>query len=367
MIALEKDGEIVKKGSWYAFADAKKTPEPEVVEVKNEDDLDEGLDVIGSVEIKETAPKVIKKIQPIPVKNVELAIKKEEKKVVLKPKKPKKSKKKPKPKPRAKQEDMGLAMYVIRTVMLVVGIGSIAISIFYNIKLSKHFLPEPFSTISGIIFVLFAVISFETIIYFLSFRRMAMWAKTIAVSGFIFLWLVVTLFTISATLSGRYERFMLNEKLQTGSNREVNAGKLKWKSIQNRKEDVKKRIGEKRRQLNQLYKISEGVENLEDREEHGNLFKDTQWRISLVEKHLNRLSNKLEGVRGEEIRQLEENPEMTSADESSGSNDDFYKWLGGIFNASKEQVHFYISLLPAFFFDIVSSISISVFLFLRRE
>jgi hypothetical protein len=269
--------------------------------------------------------------------------------------------------PKTDKNDMSLAVYVIKWSMLIVGIGSIIVSIFYNIKLSMEFLPGILAIIAGCIFVLFSVISFEVILLFISFRKIAYWKKTISIIGFIILWLIVATFSISATVSGRYERYMLNQQDISGEYRTISAGKLKWKNIQERKQDLIHRINEKRNQISQFNKISSKIEDISTREGHGTTFTDTQWRISQAEKDLDRYSQSLERLREEETKQLETSPETTAADEKSGSYISFYEWLSTIFGVPKEKIHFFLSLMPAFFFDVVSPIAIAIFLFLKKE
>ena len=60
-------------------------------------------------------------------------------------------------------------------------------------------------------------------------------------------------------------------------------------------------------------------------------------------------------------------PEATAANRAAGKYADFYEWLGGVFGVPTEKVHFFISILPAFFFDVISPIAIALFLFLRRS
>jgi hypothetical protein len=230
-----------------------------------------------------------------------------------------------------------------------------------------EFLPGVLAIIAGAIFVLFSVVSFEVILLFLSFKRMDLWKRAVSILGFVLLWFVVTIFSMSATVSGRYERYMSNQQAYSGENRGVSAGRLKWKSIQDRKQEITQRIQDKRVQIEQLRKIASGIEDISSREAHGTTFADTQWRASLAEKELDRYTQALENIRIEEAKQLELNPESTAADESAGKYASFYMWLGTVFSVPEEKIHFAISLMPAFFFDLVSPCAIAIFLFLRKE
>lgn len=381
MRALTEDGYIVPKGDWYTFPEeGSLEPVPvEQVETqinkiieesqKQADKFKGESELVKEIDktLAEKHPEVFTEVEKSITKPLKITpeMKERVKKKWLKWKKDQKPKKK-KPAKRRVKEDLALAMYIIRGIMFIVGIGSIAISIYYNIKLSMQFLPGIFAVVGGCIFVLFAVVSFETIIYFFIYR-MAIWKKIIAISGFIFLWVIVTLFSMSAVFYGRYDRYEFNEKAQYSENRVINAGKLRWQNIQEQKTDIEKRMLGKRRQLEQLYKISEGITDLESRKENEEIFKNTQWRISLVEKDLKSLTIKLDIIRKAELKELDENPEFTTADKMAGHNDSFYDWLARIFGTTKEKIQFLISLAPAAFFDIVSSISMSIFLFLRKQ
>ena len=263
-------------------------------------------------------------------------------------------------------QNSNLAIYTIKWGMLILGIGSIIISIYYNTLLALQFLPGVLAVIAGCIFVLFSVIAFEAMLLFLSYK-LKQWKRVFVIAGFLILWLTAAVYSMTSTVNGRYERYMQNTQLQSSDNRTINAGRLKWANIQERKTILTQRIIEKRKQISQLYGILAGVKDLTDREKHGTIFSDTQWRISLSEKELDRYNNDLLKVQDEEANELKLNPESTDADIEAGKYNDFYEWLGTIFNISKEKIHFFLSLFPAFFFDVISPVAIACFLFLKRN
>ena len=259
------------------------------------------------------------------------------------------------------------AIPVIKYSMLIVGIGSIIISAYYNILLALDFLPLILAVIAGCIFVLFSVIDFEAMLLISTFTDINKWKRRLMILGLASLWIIAAIFSITSVVNGRYEKYMANQTNKSTTNININVGRLKWKSIQDRKENLLKRIEDKSKQVQQLQKISAGIQSIEDMESHGRTFENAQWKSSVAEKELEKYNKDLEKVRQEESDELKNNPESTEASSEAGKYTDFYMWLSTIFGITKEKIHFLISLAPAFFFDVISPVSLALFLFLRKN
>lgn len=234
-----------------------------------------------------------------------------------------------------------LALPVIKWSMLVVGIGSVIISAYYNVLLALDFLPAFLAVIAGCIFVLFSVVDFEAILLFSTFKSMYKWKRRGVMAGLIVVWLVAAAFSITSVVNGRYEKYMNMQRDKSSSNIGLNAGRLRWQNLQERKQTLTARITERRKYLGRDNLVSDRV--------------------------LDKSNNDLEKLRGLEADMLKKNPESTGANKAAGEYTDFYEWLGEILGVAKEKIHFSISLLPAFFFDIFSPIAIAMFLFLKRD
>ena len=157
------------------------------------------------------------------------------------------------------------------------------------------------------------------------------------------------------------------QKTKSGANVGISAGKLKWDTLQYRKKSLQHDIDMKSKQIYQLYNISSGIKDIKDKENHENTFANIQWRIRIAETEAKKLKQDMEKVLGEEGEMLQKNPETTSADSNSGVYTDFYEWLSTIFDSPKEKIHFFLSLFPAFFFDVISPVAMALFLFLRKQ
>lgn len=233
-----------------------------------------------------------------------------------------------------------LALPIIKWSMLVVGIGSVIISAYYNVLLALDFLPAFLAVIAGCIFVLFSVVCFETILLFSTFHHLNKWKRRGVMAGLSAIWLVAVVFSITSVVNGRYEKYMSMQHDKAGSNMTVNAERLKWQNLQERKKAIMARMDERRGQLTK-------TEAMNDR-------------------RLEKYNSSLEQIRTLEISMIKKNPEATDANKTAGDYTDFYAWLAAVLGASKEKIHFFISMLPAFFFDVISPIAIAIFLFLKR-
>jgi len=234
-----------------------------------------------------------------------------------------------------------MALPVIKYSMLAVGVGSVVISAYYNVLLALDFLPAFLAIIAGCIFVLFSVVSFETILLFSTFKSMNKWKRRVTMAGLVIVWLVAVIFSITSVVNGRYEKYMSTQHDKAGSNMSVNAERLKWNNLQERKKALIMRINERRAQLTKAELVND--------------------------KKLERYNASIEAIRGLEINMIKKNPEATDANRTAGDYTDFYAWLAAVLSVSKEKIHFFISMLPAFFFDVISPIAIALFLFLKKN
>ena len=233
------------------------------------------------------------------------------------------------------------ALLIIKWSMLVVGIGSVIISAYYNVLLALDFLPAILAVIAGCIFVLFSVVDFETILLFSTFKSMNPWKRRGTMAGLAAVWIVAATFSITSVVNGRYEKYMRMQQDKSSTHMEINAERLKWLNIQERKKTVAARIEERRGQLTKAEIIND--------------------------KKLERFNATLEQLRAAEVVMIKNTPEATDANLTSGEYTDFYAWLSEVFGLPKEKIHFFISMLPAFFFDVISPIAIALFLFLKRK
>lgn len=238
-------------------------------------------------------------------------------------------------------ENRQLAITIIKWSMLLVGIGSAIISAYYNVLLALDFLPPVLALIAGCVFVVFSIIDFETILLISTFKTMHTLKRYSAMAGLALIWLVAVTFSITSVVDGRYEKYMSIQRGKSDSNMTVNAERLKWQNLQERKASVIRLMEERRGQLTK-------AEIVNDR------------KLAEYNRNLNQ-------IRNQELAAINKAPEATDANLTAGSYTDFYAWLSKVIGAPKDKIQFFISILPAFFFDIFAPISIAIFMFLKRK
>lgn len=238
-------------------------------------------------------------------------------------------------------ENKQLAISIIKWSMLLVGIGSAIISAYYNVLLALDFLPPVLAVIAGCVFVVFSIIDFETILLISTFKTMHTLKRYGAMAGLALIWLVAVTFSITSVVDGRYEKYMSIQRSKSDSNMTVNAERLKWQNLQERKASVIRLMEERRGQLTK-------AEIVNDR------------KLAEYNRNLNQ-------IRNQELAAINKAPEATDANLTAGSYTDFYAWLSKVIGAPKDKIQFFISILPAFFFDIFAPISIAIFMFLKKK
>ncbi len=265
------------------------------------------------------------------------------------------------------EEDTDAARIVVQVGMGIIGTGAVIISMYYTSIWLLEFLPWVFAFILAAIMVGFSVLAFEAVILFLSGRATSHWTRWAVATSFVLLWIIVTVFSITSTIAGQYNRHVHNQDQQTREGRRERAAQVRWASLQERKQELAQRSAEKRAQIAQLSRISSGVVDLQTRAAHGGTFADTQWRIQKAEKELDGLSGDLEKIRAEESALLKDHPDANAKTSAGGSLPDFYTWVAGVLKASRDHVQFWMSLFPAVFVDVIAPTAIAVALFLRKR
>lgn len=258
-----------------------------------------------------------------------------------------------------------MALYIIKWSMLIVGSGSIAISIYYNTNFALEFLPPVLAVITGVIFVLFSVMAFEAMLLFMVDRLTGHRKKIIV--GLALAWLIVASISIVSVVNGRYEKYMRNQHENSGQVNKAHVSKVSWKNLQYKKSSLQQSIDNKNKQIEMLYGLASGIKNIESKEKHEKSFRNIQYRIYLAENQAKKLYLDMDKLIAVESKELEKNPESINASRGKKNYTDFYEWSGAILGMSKDTVHFIISLLPAFFYDVISPISLALFLFLRKK
>ena len=261
----------------------------------------------------------------------------------------------------------GVPVYIIQAVMAVIGIGASIISVYYTTIWLLEFLPAAFALLLSGIMVGFCVTAFETVILFMSgYVTEGRVTKVVISLGFIFLWLVVTAFSIMSTVAGQYNRHVDN--LREYSKQGASVAHSQWLILQEQKTELQSRLSEYREQMKVLNNIMKSMGDLESRSGNNKVWHETQFRLQNVGKQMSGLSIELDKVREKEREQISESRKTGAVLHGSAEDiPDFYGWMSKVTGADRDKVQFWMSLFPAVFVDIIAPVSLAIALFLRRR
>ena len=261
----------------------------------------------------------------------------------------------------------GVPVYIIQAVMAVIGIGASIISVYYTTVWLLEFLPAAFALLLSGIMVGFCVTAFETVILFMSgYVTEGRVTKVVISLGFIFLWLVVTAFSIMSTVAGQYNRHVDN--LREYSKQGASVAHSQWLILQEQKTELQSRLSEYRDQMKVLNNIMKSMGDLESRSGNNKVWHETQFRLQNVGKQMSDLSIELDKVREKEREQISESRKTGAVLHGSAEDiPDFYGWMSKVTGADRDKVQFWMSLFPAVFVDIIAPVSLAIALFLRRR
>lgn len=328
MRALSEDGYIEKINDWYRFPENQELTEPDIEEMNE----------ILPAKRKRGRPKGTTK------KVIEASQTAQE----------------------PRREVLNLKSYKFTAIgnvkigMGLIGAGATIISIYYSTIWLIEFLPLIFAIILSAIMVGFAVLSFETAIIF---NEKKGFKKYPIIVCFIFLWGIVSIFSIMSTVGGQYNKNVKNlQKYE-----EQAPGRVEWTGLQNKKNDIEQIIKDKREQISNFKSLQGSMNDLESRKKNSRVWGDTNWQIKVASKELSKALEEKENIRIEEKEILKKYPNILSGDGKLKKIPDFYSWVSEIFKTDRDKMQFFLSLIPAVFCDIICSIGIAVFLFLKEE
>jgi hypothetical protein len=269
---------------------------------------------------------------------------------------------------RKRRSQYNFHIYIIQISMGIIGIGAAIISMYYTNVWYLEFLPLFLALISSATTVGFSVIVFEAILLFISGQvTRKRFTQLGIVAGLIFLWVIVTSFSMMTTISGQYNRHVANLRA-AALRHDTGTTRMSWSIIQEQKDDLRKQLAEYRQQITTLNQILSGMSNIEARKKNEQLWNETQYRLFLANKNIVNIGNQLNEIRTQEQQQIAKNKEMGINFSVIQKNiPDFYGWLGKVLKVSADLVQFIMSLFLAIFVDIISPVGIAIALFLRNQ
>ena len=238
--------------------------------------------------------------------------------------------------------------FFLKIFLFFIGTGATYMSILYSYTWFLSFLSYYNALILAVIMVLYAVGSFELIVLFYLKGR-----KFIAFI-FSFLWVIVTLFSMTSTVAGQYNSRMQEikavyerENKQFQNNSEVD-------TYNTQMELYKHELELTNSELERIQKALLQFESLDMINENRRLYNSLYYQRRLASNNKIKLNEKIENLIKEKPVQILEKKELN-----------FYQWVSMIFKFTPDNIQFWLSVFPALFIDLIAPLSFAVILFLQ--
>lgn len=181
--------------------------------------------------------------------------------------------------------------------------------------------------------------AFEVSVLFKSNRRYFMSAI------FMFLWILVTLFSMTTTVSVFYDRFNFNETQIAEENKEVDSNKLALELLQKKEADLRESIEFKKK-------------DIEYRQER-------EYATTAVRTELNKLQEELQNNLSEQQKLLSETPEVKET--KIQRKESLFSFLGSLMHLEGGILEFIMSTLSAIFVNLIAPLSLTAVIELRKK
>ena len=162
---------------------------------------------------------------------------------------------------------------------------------------------------------------------------------------FMLLWAMVTLFSMATTVSVFYDRFNFNETQIAQENKTVDSNKLGLEVLRTKEKDLREAIEFKKK-------------DIEYRQER-------EYATTAVRLELENLQKELQENLTEQQKLLEETPEVM--EEKLQRKESLFAFLGRLIGLEGGILEFIFSTLSAIFINLISPLSLSAVLELRRK
>lgn len=154
---------------------------------------------------------------------------------------------------------------------------------------------------------------------------------------FMFLWVLVTLFSMATTVSVFYDQFNFQETQIANENKQVDSNKLALELLRTKEKDLRESIDFKKK-------------DIEYRQEHD--YATTAVRLELTE-----LQNQLQSNLTEQENLLKETPEVT--EEKIQRKESLFAFLGRLWKLEGGILEFIMSTLSAIFVNLIAPLSLT--------
>jgi len=278
----------------------------------------------------------------------------------------------PQASPEPRREVLSAPVYknqvkIIQTVMAFIGVSATIISVYYSSIWMLEFLPFVLAILLSLIMVSFSVFAFEVVILFFTGSIAANKPIKIAViTGFTFLWLVATSFSIFSTVAGQVNKdFQKKEAVIAAVDHN---SQEYWQILQDQKKEAKEILKDYRQQIQTYNQILSGLNSAKARLNNKNAWNDSTYKLQQAQKNVSKISEELENIRVQEKKILAENKGKGSImPKKAEQNMDLYAWLAKILGIDPDKIQFFLALLPAVFCDLSAPFGLAIALFLRNK
>lgn len=154
---------------------------------------------------------------------------------------------------------------------------------------------------------------------------------------FMFLWVLVTLFSMATTVSVFYDQFNFQETQIAQENKQVDSNKLALELLRTKEKDLRESIDFKKK-------------DIEYRQEH-------DYATTAVRTELNDLQNQLQANLTEQENLLKETPEVT--EEKIQRKESLFAFLGRLWKLEGGILEFIFSTLSAIFVNLICPLSLT--------
>jgi hypothetical protein len=252
------------------------------------------------------------------------------------------------------------AFTILRYLLLIIGSGAMIMSAYYTQIWLNENLNTFLSWFLSILMISFSSIAFLTLIALIKGSISRHWSRWIIALLFFILWIITTIFSISSTIAGQYNRYMTIRNNISIEQTENTLLQNKLVLLKENRFDAETRRNDLRKRLNTLLLQADTIQL--GIEVKGETWMSIQSRILSTNEIIKELDSKIEQYRIDEVKILERSPII-----SNETTYAFYTWIAKVFSKDKEMIQFWMMIFPSLFLDILSPAALSVFMFLGKK
>jgi hypothetical protein len=249
---------------------------------------------------------------------------------------------------------------ILRWPMLFLGIGAFFLSCHFAIDALSKRQPIWIAWIMAAVLIGFGLMSAELAVYYKLQKKKTWWV-------FALTWLLILFYSINTTTSSFYDRWNARaasiDVLVSGNE----ASRALLDSYDRQINDNGILAQDKRIRLTTFQAT---IKKYDDATlVKGTEYNNATWGAISLEKELKTLQGAIEKATAAKQQLLIENPDV-KRDVKKEKPSDYYVWVSGIFRrfgVNADTLQFVVDLIPALVLDLISSLSLYVFLFLGKK